>query len=117
MINLRYGESKRSASRHFEQPVTRPKKLKVEIAAQESADGGYSQRSRSRELRQSRQTEPSKGTATKRAEVARITGGLVPAQVAQSMTTARVMVFEGGTSVKSEMSDHRTMGVTQWRHF
>ena len=103
MINLRYGESKNSATCHSEKPATRPKNVKVEVAAQEANNGGYSRRSRSRELRQSKQAEPSKSSTTGEATVALITGGLVPAQVVRSMTTARVMVFEGGTSVKSEV--------------
>ena len=114
MINLRYGEKKRSVTCHFEEPVTRPKMVKVDIGAQESNDGGYSQWTRSREMRQFKQAERSKSSTTRKAKLAGMTGGLVPAQIVRSMTTARVMVFEGGTSVKSEMSvsQNRTCDLT-----
>ena len=114
MINLRYGEGKRSATCRSEKSATRPKKVKVEIVAQESNNGRHSRRSRSRESLQSKQAEPSKSSTTGEATVARITGGLVPAQVVRSMTTARVMVFEGGTSVKSEVlvSQNHTCDLT-----
>ena len=105
MVNVRYTESKRSATCRFEEPATRPKRVKVEIAAKESNDGGGCfQRSRSRELWQPQQAKPSKSSTTGRAKGARITGGVVPAHVVRSMTTAHVVVLEGGTRVKSEMS-------------
>ena len=94
----------RPAACHFEKPVSRSKRVKLEVTAKKSNDDGHSRPSRIGGIRQSEQDMPSESRTTRRAKLVGRFGGLVPAEVACSTTTVGMLVCAGGTNVKSEVT-------------
>lgn len=105
MVNVCDSRNARPATFRVDTPVRRSKKVKLETAPQWSNDyEGYPRQSCIGETRQFEQAVLSKDSATREAEEAHTTGGLVLMRASRGTPTAGMMVSDGRTDVKPELT-------------